>query len=193
MKSAAILASFVLLGLALPALSQPVDRSGEARAAMQALRPMAGEWVQSVFTWRDDQWSAPVQERATIVFLLNDLALRERVPEHTHSGVKMETTIQFDQYRGIYRLVAMDDSWGNMDIYESVSISPGEIVFENIRPGTFARGPGGEEYYFRLTFTLHDALSHRLLVEISSDGGESWQNFQRLDRVRLHQAARARK
>ena len=97
----------------------------------------------------------------------------------------METTIQFDQYRSVYRLVAMDNSWGNMDIYESRSASPEQIVFENIRPGTYALGPEGEEYYFRLTFTIEDANAHQLVVQISADKGQHWQNFQRLQRRRM--------
>lgn len=169
----------------LEASSQPPDRSGAARAAMEALRPMAGEWIESVSQWRDGVWSEPVQERATISFLLQDLALRKQVPEHTQSDVKMETTIQFDQYRGVYRLFAMDNSWGNMDIYESVSAEPDLIVFDNRRSGTYALEEGGLEFYFRLTLRIVNAGVHQLLVEISSDKGESWQNFQRIDRTRL--------
>lgn len=161
------------------------ERAGSARAAMEALRPMAGEWRQMVYNWRGDAWSEPAEERATFNFILNDLALRKLIPERAAHSVRMETTIQFDQYRNIYRMVAMDDAWGNMDIYEGKQTKPGQIVFDNIRPGTYAKGANGEVYYFRLTLTIDGPEAHQLLVEISSDEGASWNNFQRLDRTRL--------
>ncbi len=184
-RSGRLFAVGLLSLLASHSFAQPEDRSGDARAAMEALRPMAGEWIQQVRMWGEGEWSEPVEERATIHFMLEDLALREAVPEHSSSGVKMETTIQFDQYRGVYRLVALDNSWGNLDVYESTSIKPGQIVLDNRRAGTYALGANGEVYSFRLTFSIESAEAHRLLVEISGDGGKTWHNFQRLDRSRL--------
>ncbi len=162
------------------------DRAGKARAAMQALRPMAGEWLAHSSVWRDGGWTAPETERATINFILNDLALRELFPERSQSSVRMETTIQFDQYRDIYRLMALDDAWGNMDVYEGKMVEPGTLVFTNLRPGTFALGANGEEYAFQLTFSIKDRDSHSLLVEISTNRGESWTNFQKIERTRLN-------
>ncbi|MEO1078539.1 MAG: hypothetical protein AAFY29_03215 [Pseudomonadota bacterium] len=161
------------------------DHAGKARAAMKALRPMAGEWVAQSSLWRDGGWTEPETDRATINFMLNDLALRERFPERSQSSVRMETTIQFDQYRDIYRLMALDDSWGNMDVYEGEMVEPGKLVFTNIRPGTFALGKDGEEYAFKLTFSIESRESHSLLVEISTNRGKSWTNFQKIERTRL--------
>ena len=181
-----ILAVFIVLQSIPVVFAQtPKDRSGDARAAMEALRPMAGEWRQKVYMWRDGKWSEPIEERATFNFILNDLALRKLIPERDGVGVRMETTIQYDQYRNVYRKVAMDDGWGNMDIYEGKMVEPGKIIFDNIRPGTYAIGQNGEVYYFRLTLTIEDQNANQLLVEISSDQGKSWTNFQRLDRARL--------
>lgn len=161
------------------------DRSGSARAAMEALRPMAGEWLADVYMWGDGAWSEPEKERATFNFILNDLAIRKLISERTPTGVRMETTIQFDQYRNLYRLVAMDDGWGNMDIYEGKMDEPGKIVFTNLRPETFAIGPNGEEYAFQLTLTIEDKNAHALFVEISTNRGETWMPFQRIERKRL--------
>ncbi|MEO1135034.1 MAG: DUF1579 family protein [Pseudomonadota bacterium] len=164
---------------------EPPDRSGSARAAMEALRPMAGEWLADVYMWRDGAWSAPEKERVTFNFILNDLALRKLIPERTPTGVRMETTIQYDQYRDLYRLAAMDDGWGNMDIYEGAMDEPGKIVFTNLRPETFAVGSGGEEYAFQLTLSIEDENAHTLFVEISTNKGETWLPFQRIERKRL--------
>ncbi|MEO0695631.1 MAG: hypothetical protein AAFY84_05990 [Pseudomonadota bacterium] len=167
------------------AQAQPVDRSGSARAAMEKLRPLAGEWEMAVSSWRDGVWSEPEIERTRISYFLNDLALRREVPEHSPTNVKMETTIQFDQYRNVYRMAALDDSWGNMDIYEGQETETGTFVFDNIRTGTFAVGPQGEVFSFQLTIEIEDMNSHAMLVEISTDNGKTWAPFQRLERTRL--------
>ncbi len=183
-SSAAMLC--VAMASASSAAAEPApDQSGTARAAMAALRPLAGDWSVAVYSWRDEAWSEPETERATYFFLLNDLALRKAAPERPAGGARLETTIQYDQYRDVYRLVALDDTWGNLDVFEGRRNADGAFVLTNLRSGTVSVGPGGEEYAFRLTLTIESDDANTLAVDISVDGGETWRPFQRLERTRL--------
>ena len=72
-----------------------------------------------------------------------------------------------------------------MDIYDGTFESRKRLVFTNVRSGTNSVGPNGEQYFFRLTFGIESFNAHSLLVAITSDNGETWFPFQKLERQRL--------
>jgi len=151
------------------------DRGAEARAEMARLSDLAGNWVSQVRTPNPQGDLVPRgEERAHIYYLLGDLALREEAQAENLSGFAIESTIQYDQNRDLYRLVAMDDTWGNMDIYEGGFEDDGILRLTNLRSGTSYVVPDGSQTSFRLSFTLIDRNNHEFLVEQTVDSGVNW-------------------
>ena len=98
----------------------------------------------------------------------------------------VETFITYDQYRKLYRLAAIDDTFGLMDIYEGDFMNDNTLQVTNLRADTNFPTNDGGEMYFRLTFTELDENTREFLVERSSDNGANWQpmNMNKMVRAR---------
>jgi hypothetical protein len=99
--------------------------------------------------------------------------LAEIPADLTSPAFHMETYITFDQYRDVYRKVAVDDVWGIMDIYDGVREGD-SIVFTNLRSGTTFPVNDGVWRNFRLTLQLASP-ERSFLVEKSDNNGVSWE------------------
>lgn len=159
----------------------------EARSHMAVLAPLAGEWVVTEYMpGPDGSWQpAEVSYRETTRYLLDGLALRTGAPERPAQPWRLETTVQYDQDRDVFRLVALDDSWGNMDVYEGRVDDAGDLVVDDLRADTPYLGPDGARVHFRLTYSITDFDHNTLHVDASQDAGETWRPFQRIERVRF--------
>jgi hypothetical protein len=170
-----------------PAIAQQQqdDRGAEARAEMARLSDLAGDWVSQTLTPdADGNLVVRGEEPAHIHYMLGDLALREDAQPENMSGFAIESTIQYDQNRDLYRLVAMDDTWGNMDIYEGNFGEDGVLRLTNLRSGTSYVAPDGSQTSFRLSFTIHDHDHNEFLVEQTLDSGASWSPMVQYNRRR---------
>lgn len=186
-------ATALAAGLALTAgahcQDEAVRRSwgAEARAEMARLAPLAGDWVVTEYMPQPDgRWhAAETTYRETTRYLLDGLAQRIEAPERPAQPWRLETTIQYDQNRDVFRLVAIDDTWGNMDVYEGVMTGEGDLVVDDLRADTPYLGADGSRTYFRLTFSIESQDRNTLHVDASRDAGETWQPFQRIERTRF--------
>lgn len=186
---AALFGAFATLPSAALAQDEDTRRSwgAEARAEMARLTPLAGTWQVREFDsdrqggWTEDETGYSV----TIRYLLDNMALREDVPERAAKPWRLETTIQYDQNRDTFRLVAMDDTWGNLDVFEGVMGPDDRFVVDNLRVDTPFVNPDGSQTHFRLTITIADHDHHSMLIESSRNNGETWHPFQRIERTRL--------
>ncbi|WP_203290728.1 DUF1579 family protein [Maricaulis parjimensis] len=159
----------------------------EARQEMAQLAPLAGDWVVTEQDYgQDGNWhTAETRYRETTRFLLDGMALRIDPAERPAKPWRLETTIQYDQNRDVFRLVALDDTWGNLDVFEGDFDADGHLSVTNLRVDTPYVSPDGSRTHFRLTFILTDNDHNSLVIESTGDGGETWRPFQRLDRVRF--------
>ncbi len=183
---------FGLLAGAAPAVlaqDEAMRRSwgAEARAEMDRLAPLAGAWsVREYDSDRAGGWTGgETAYTVTIRYLLDNMALREDVPERPVKPWRLETTIQYDQNRDVFRLVALDDTWGNMDVYEGVMGDDNRLVVDDLRADTPFVNADGSRTHFRLTIEIADRDHHNMLIEASGDAGETWQPFQRIERSRI--------
>ena len=160
--------------------------NAEALAEMSRLAPTAGEWQARILE-RDEQgaWREIGTERQSIHYLLNDLALREAAPERAVQGWRLESTIQYDHELDVFRLAAIDDTWGRMDIYEGEWTAPGVLQLDNVETGHgYTAGPD-QTVFFRLTTTIIDTNHNEFQVDMTTDHGESWIPYHRAERVRV--------
>ena len=159
----------------------------EARQEMARLAPLAGDWVVTEQDFgRDGEWhTAETVYRETTRYLLDGMALRIEPAERPAKAWRLETTIQYDQNRDVFRLVALDDTWGNLDVFEGGFDTDGHLVVTNLRVDTPYIDPDGVRTHFRLSFQLTDLHRNALVIDATTDGGETWTPFQRINRVRF--------
>ena len=161
----------------------------EAQQEMARLEALAGSWNARIEVMQPDgSWQTTGEEAVDIHYMLNRLALREEPAEHPVNPFRLESTIQYDQNRDLYRLVAMDDTWGNMDIYEGSWSQSDALVLTNLRSGTSYVGADGSTLHFRLTTRIEGPDLNVFTVEMSADAGETWRPYQRITRSRLDEA-----
>ncbi|MCI5105960.1 MAG: hypothetical protein MRY76_04550 [Pseudomonadales bacterium] len=149
--------------------------SREPLQKMQALEQLAGRWELSMEVLAEDgvTWEAAPPQIVELSFRHKGLMLAELPTDLSTPGFHMETYITWDQYRDVYRKVAIDDVWGIMDIYDGVR-EGNTIVFTNLRSGTTFPISDTVSRNFRLTMEIASP-QRSFIVDKSDDGGRSWQ------------------
>lgn len=142
---------------------------------MAKFETLLGNWQTKNYEYQDNEWKQIATSTATFSKKLKGKMITEEISNlEPNTSFIVETLISFDQYRDIYRLAAIDDTYGLMDIYEGDFIEDGVIQFTNFRSGTnFPTGDGGE-MYFRLTLSEINNDTRELLVENTIDHGKTW-------------------
>lgn len=150
-------------------------QSAKPQAMMQKLAPLAGKWRMTTNVTSDNgsTWQ-PVAEE-TVVFELRHkgMLLAEKPMSISADGFNMETYLTFDQYRGVYRKVAIDDSWGVMDTYEG-KFEGSQLILTNLKSGTSFPVGNDKWRFFRLNIELPSGDRRSMLIEASDDGGKTW-------------------
>ncbi|MCC3859741.1 DUF1579 family protein [Pseudemcibacter aquimaris] len=143
---------------------------------MAMLSSILGEWDTVQYLWQDDEWKQIATSDVTYHSKLKGKLITEEISNLVPDNIFIvETFITYDQYRNLYRLAAVDDTYGLMDIYEGDFISENELQLTNLRAGTNFPSQNDGEMYFRLTFTEIDKNTREFLVEKSSDEGANWE------------------
>lgn len=154
---------------------------------MALLSSILGEWNAVQYAWQNDAWVEIATSKMTYESKLKGKLITEEITDLNPDNVFIvETFITYDQYRNLYRLAAVDDTFGLMDIYEGDFISDNQFQLTNLRAGTNFPSQDGGEMYFRLTFTEIDNNTREFLVERSSDMGKSWSpmNMNKMSRIK---------
>ena len=175
---------FLCLGCVAVA-GEPPAVSALPHAAMQSLQGLVGEWrITSHFSDdRGESWQASPGSVVSIAYRQKDLFLMETPTDTSVPGFHVETVFSYDQYRKVYRVVAMDDTWGLMDVYEGTIVGD-ELLLTNIRSGTTFPMPGDKQRFFRLRVPL-GGDRRTMVIDASEDGGENWFPSFRVEYQRL--------
>ena len=173
MKKIILVVSFFLYSPFLIAQTNDVEKVPLEK--MAKLESILGHWNTVQFAYENDQWKQIATSNVTYEKKLKGKLIAEEIRDLVPNNIFIvETFISYDQYRNLYRLAAIDDTYGLMDIYEGDFISPDKFQVTNLRAGTNFPTSDGGEMYFRLTFTEIDKNTREFLVERSSDNGETW-------------------
>lgn len=143
---------------------------------MQKLSPLTGKWTLSLSSSFDGgaSWTTSPDTIVNVDYRLKELALSEIPAIDGEGPFELESYIAYDQYRDVYRMMALDDTWGVPDVYEG-QVNGDELILTNIRSGTNFPLESGGYLVFRLTYKLSVTDGVRTMqVESSSDQGESW-------------------
>ena len=171
--------TFSTLTFSIQAQENVPEPSKAPLAAMQKLAPMTGVWSAHTEYSADNgaNWQTMARADVEFSYQLKNLVLAEAPDDHQSSGFQTATFFSYDQYRKIYRIAVMDDTWGIMDIYEG-DIENDKLVVTNLRSKTFFPIDEKTSRAFRLTIDISGASARRMEIDKSDDGGKSWQpNF----------------
>jgi hypothetical protein len=134
-----------------------------------------GYWQTNHYEYASDNtWTLIATSTTEFTKVLKGKLIVEKVKNmHPANGFIVETYISYDQYRNLYRLAAIDDIYGLMDIYEG-KLENKTLQVTNLRAGTYF--PSGEngKMHFRLSFTETTKNNREFLVERSDNEGTSW-------------------
>ena len=149
-------------------------------SAMEALAPLAGEWEVQVewatrpgAPWGEAITSATVEETFHGGLLQTELSF-------VHGGQPRAVfhTWSYDRFRKLYLETSFDSFSFRHNLMEG-TLEKGRLVTSSIDSGTFLEA-GGQQIHTRQTTSDMSSDGFKILREISTDGGESWQENLRL-------------
>jgi len=145
-------------------------------AMMQKLAPLAGKWRMTTSIPGDSGtiWQQVAEETVMLELRHKGMLLAEKPLSISAGSFNMETYLTYDQYRRVYRKVAIDDSWGIMDTYEGKFIGD-TLVLTNLASGTSFPVGDNKWRFFKLNIQMPTVAGKRtMLIESSDDGGKNW-------------------
>lgn len=135
-----MLRTFIALLLLTPAL--------QAGDSLKAINYMTGRWTVSTSFHGENGWVEPqATTRATADTTLGGSFIRLNMPiPFPEANFQFELTLSYDRFNDAYRLAALDDLNGYLDVYEG-QMEGGTLVVTNTGTGTaFPDGQGGKVY-----------------------------------------------
>lgn len=183
---ALVLIPGVVAGTLLAGARQPAGHPAEPPAAKPAWPPferpsqemkdqawLCGTWDVAITYFGPDGRADPSQTEATIGPVLGGCFLQEQISIPALQ-LHMTGIRSFDRFRGVYRLVWLDDIMSLADVFEG-TMQGEDLTVSNLKAGTSSIMPGAPETFVR--FTQHAGPSHdrfTLVWEASADVGATW-------------------
>lgn len=137
-----------------------------------------GPWIALAGTWNVEvertqgQGEPQISERTSeIELLLGDTLVQER---YESDGDGVIVSLAFDRFQEVYRRTAIDADRGLLDVQVGTRQEDGSFVLDNLETGTYLMG-GPRKVNLRTTYTDITADGFVVVVEISFDEGENWQ------------------
>ncbi|MEE4360341.1 MAG: hypothetical protein V2I63_02325 [Pseudomonadales bacterium] len=162
-----------LLALLLAPFAQGAERQVED--SLGPLAHLVGHWQVLTSIPGEGGLQVGPPGKAVILPILGGQALVEdvtlRFPDA--EGLRLRHTFTHDPYVDLFRITAIDDASGLLDVYEG-RFEDGRLQVDNIRAHTFSPTALGRELAFRLRWHEISADGFRFDVFQSDDGGESW-------------------
>ncbi|MBT5187593.1 MAG: DUF1579 family protein [Kordiimonadaceae bacterium] len=153
---------------------------------MAKLEGLLGPWETTNYAYSDGEWKQIATSKVTFLKKLKGKLITEEISNLTPAtGFIVETFISYDQYRKTYRLAAVDDTFGLMDIYEGDWVDDALFQLTNLRAGTNFPTQDGGSMYFRLSFTELSTDKREFLVERSNDNGMTWSPMNKNEMSRI--------
>lgn len=151
-------------------LLAPVAAGAEGMAPLEGL---VGDWR---LVPTDPDLARTLPEGSSVVRPLYDgVALEEELEVFVPDGssFRIRHLISWDRFRRVYRVAALDDGTGLLDVYEGVW-ADGGLTVSNLAAGTFFPNAEGGWNAFRLRWWDIDADGFRFEAAQSADAGVSW-------------------
>jgi glyoxylase-like metal-dependent hydrolase (beta-lactamase superfamily II) len=145
----------------------------QVRAGMRSLRFLLGRWTGSQTPGDTSRTPLPqpIEITSEVVPVLGGAAFEGRM---TTPGYRFVLTFSYDVAQQLYRVAALDDVSGLLDIFEGKIGADGALTVDNLRLGTFYVNQRGERVHSRLRFAPTEGGLFRLDVSETVDRGANW-------------------
>ena len=158
---------------------ESVELNVEVDNALFEMPPPLGmePWIDLAGSWNVEveRTQGPESVKSTrtseIELLLGDTLVQERY-ESDGDGVLI--SLAYDRYQEVYRRTQIDGDRGLLDVQVGTQQEDGSFVLSNVETGTFLMG-GPRKVNLRTTYSGVSADGFVVVVEISFDEGETWQ------------------
>ena len=151
---------------------------------MQTLAFLEGEWDARYYQYDEAGEEVFTGENVTRFEITLDGQLIEETMTILGTGMDfpMRTFLSWDMEKSVYRMAAVDQPGGMMDLYEGRLVD-GVLTMTNLEHETFYRNANGQPMAFRLTWRFPSEYPDRyeLGAEISLDLGQSWRPMSRVE------------
>lgn len=145
----------------------------QVRAGLRPLRFLLGRWMGTQTPGDSTMTPLPraIEVMSEVVPVLGGAAFEGRM---TTPSYRFVLTFSFDVAQQRYRVAALDDVSGLLDIFEGTLDADGALTVDNLRSGTYYADRRGERVHTRLRFAPADGGLFRLDVQESRDRGSHW-------------------
>jgi len=173
MKSS-IIAAF----LAVFALLVPASFAQSEESPLAFLEGHEGEWIVSGRRATPSGWEDSARLPAQIESLYGGRAYIETsIIDFGDEQSGLTTLISWDGFRDVYRIAALDEGFGLLDIYEGRLDSEGRLIATNLRSDTYFAFGESTRMHFQLRWTFESEDRFLFEVLMTSDGGANWSPY----------------
>ena len=173
-----ILAALMLMS-SLGAAAQTSETENSPRQRLAFMSELTGDWVIYSRRMTEQGWVEAEPEPATVESLWDGQAYRQtETTDFGNASYELVTHLTWDQYRSVYRITALDEGWGIMDVYEGGFDQNGDLVVTNLRSDTYFPWGPDQRAHFQLRWAFDDhAEGFVFHVLLTLDGGASWMPY----------------
>jgi hypothetical protein len=181
---------WAVCGIFLSVISQVgfASDEGEATAptALEILEGHEGQWTVSGRRLDPDGWTDITPQMAEIESVYGGRAYVETTQiDFGGSQSGLQTTLTWDGFRDVYRIAALDEGFGLLDVYEGRLDTDGRLVATNLRSDTYFEFGEDTRLHFQLRWSFISDDRFMFDVLMTADGGASWTPYFELEYRRV--------
>ncbi|GJL96567.1 MAG: hypothetical protein DHS20C06_03840 [Hyphobacterium sp.] len=151
-------------------------------SALQILEGHEGHWTVTGRRLDPDGWTDIAPQMAEIENVYGGRAYVETTQiDYGSNQSGLQTTLTWDGFREVYRISALDEGFGLLDVYEGRLDSDGRLVATNLRSDTYFEFGEDTRLHFQLRWTFVSDDQFMFDVLMTTDGGASWTPYFELE------------
>jgi len=151
-------------------------------SALHFLDGHEGQWTVTGRRFDPDGWADIAPQTAQIESVYDGRAYVETTQiDFGRSQSGLQTTLTWDGFRDVYRISALDEGFGLLDVYEGRFDEAGRLVATNLRSDTYFEYGEDTRLHFQLRWSFISEDYFMFDVLMTADGGASWTPYFELE------------
>lgn len=158
------------------------SQESQYKKNLESLKFIEGNFATKIsFPNGDGNWKTPVDSKFTFQKIMKDMYIEGKglIPFDSTFSASYRMTFDYDTINDVYRLVALDDAYGFMDIYYG-NWEANQLILSNETTGTQVINEGNR-VYGRLIITSLKKGTFKIVAKVSQDNKVTWQNYMKME------------